>query len=174
MYRLRELERKDISAINKWRSNRKLIDYLGAPFRFINNEIDDKWFDNYLANRHSNIRCTIVDDDNNILGLVSLTEIDRLNQSATFHIMIGDSNSRGKGIGSFATYDMLKHAFYDMNLNRIELTVLDSNYRAIKMYEKIGFKQEGIKKQAIYKNGTFVDMIIMAILKKDFTHEVSL
>ena len=55
-----------------------------------------------------------------------------------------------------------------MNLNRIELSVLKNNLRAINFYKKIGFKEEGINRQAIYKNGEFVDVIIMGILKEDF------
>jgi len=74
----------------------------------------------------------------------------------------------GKGIGYFATTEILNHAFNNINLNRIELGVLESNARALKLYEKVGFKREGVKHQSIYKNGKFVDMIIMAILKEEF------
>ena len=56
-----------------------------------------------------------------------------------------------------------------MNLNRIELGVLESNTRALKLYEKVEFNREGVKRQSIYKNGKFVDMIMMAILKEEFT-----
>lgn len=168
MYKLREVEREDIPIINTWRSSKELVDYLGAPFRYINKEVDYKWFDNYMANRGANIRCSIIDEKNDIIGLVSLTNIDRINQSATFHIMIGDKNNREKGAGHFAINEMLRHAFLDMNLNRIELTVLESNKRAIEIYKKVGFKEEGVKRKALYKNGKFVDVVIMAILKEEF------
>ena len=55
-----------------------------------------------------------------------------------------------------------------MNLNRIELGVLGSNISGLKLYEKVGFKREGVKRQSIYKNGKFVDVIMMAILKEEF------
>lgn len=67
--------------------------------------------------------------------------------------MIGDMENRGKDIGYFATTEILKHAFNNVNLNRIKLGVLESNTRALKLYEKIGFKREGVKRQSIYKNG---------------------
>src|SRR5690606_10314902 len=122
--------------INSWRSSKELIDHLGAPFRYINKEVDIKWFENYMQNRGTNIRCSIVNEEEQVLGLVSLTNIDRMNQTAVFHIMIGDSTHRDKGIGSYATNEILRHAFYDVNLNRVELTVLESNNRAIALYEK--------------------------------------
>lgn len=172
MYRLRELEREDIPIINSWRSDKDLIDKLGAPFRYINKEIDFKWYDNYMSNRGNTIRCSILNDKDQIIGLVSLTNIDRFNQNAVFHIMIGDSSNREKGVGYYATNEILKHAFLDMNLNRVELSVLENNQRALALYDKVGFKREGVKRKAVYKNGDFVDMVIMAILKEDFSREV--
>lgn len=174
MYRLREVDREDLININSWRSSKELIDYLGAPFRYINKEVDLKWFESYMQNRGTNIRCSILNEEEKVLGLVSLTNIDRINQKAVFHIMIGDSTHRDKGIGSFATNEILRHAFFDMNLNRVELTVLESNNRAIGLYEKLGFKKEGIKREAVYKNGKFFNMISMAILKNEYKNEVEI
>lgn len=173
MYKLREIKKEDLEKINNWRNDNELINYLGAPFRYINLEVDCRWYDNYMQNRDKNLRCTIIEtsDENNILGLVSLTNIDFINRSAEFHIMVGDKNNRGKGIGYFSTTEILKHAFSNMNLNRIELGVIESNYRAIKLYKKIGFKHEGIKRESTYKNGKFVNMIIMSILKEEFFAE---
>lgn len=170
MYELRELRKEDMIKINNWRNDKELINNLGAPFRYINLDVDYRWYDNYMQSRNNTIRCAIVEaeSENNILGLVSLTDIDSINQNAEFHIMIGDKNNRGKGIGYFATNEMLKHAFNNMNLNRIEIGVLESNSIAIKLYESAGFKREGIKRKFVYKNGKFIDMIMMAILKDEF------
>lgn len=169
MYKLRELEHKDIDIINTWRNDPELIDCLGAPFRFINTDVDYKWYDAYMASRQNCVRCAIVSEkSDDILGLVSIVSIDRLNQSAEFHIMIGDKANRGRGMGSFATIKMLEHAFFDLNLRRVELSVLYDNLRAQHVYEKIGFTREGIKRKAKYKNGRFVDMYTYAILKDEF------
>lgn len=168
MYTLRELNKEDIVVINSWRADKNLIDNLGAPFRYINEEVDFKWFENYMANRNSTIRCSILDENNQIVGLVSLTNIDRFNQTAIFHIMIGNPLNRSKGAGRHATQEMLKHAFLDMNLNRIELSVLEDNTKALSLYEKVGFIAEGVKRQATFKNGTFINMVIMSMLKEDY------
>ena len=168
MYRLRELKREDISIINTWRNDKELIDYLGAPFRYINEEVDVLWFENYMKNRSTSVRCAIVDDDDKILGLISLMSIDYLNQSAVLHIMIGNSNNHNKGIGTFAVEEILNHAFNNLNLHRVELSVLDSNDRAKHVYEKVGFICEGKKRRAVFKNGDFVDLVLYSILKEDF------
>lgn len=171
MYKLRELKKEDLQRINKWRNDNELINCLGAPFRYINLDVDYRWYDSYIQNRSTNIRCAIVEINNedDILGLVSLTNIDYINRSAEFHIMIGNKDNRGKGIGYFAATEILKHAFNNVNLNRIELGVLESNLQALKLYEKIGFKREGVMRQSTYKNGEFVNMIMMGILKNEFS-----
>lgn len=172
MYKLREIERKDLSIINKWRNDSELISMLGAPFRYINYEVDEKWYENYMANRNLCVRCAIVDNVcDDILGLVNLTNIDFINQSAVFSIMIGDNENQGKGIGTIATILMLKHAFLNLNLQRVELTTLESNKRAQRLYEKVGFVKEGIKRNSNYKNGIFVNMISYSILKDEFLNK---
>lgn len=169
MYQLRELERKDLSIINKWRNDPELISLLGAPFRYINIDVDEKWFESYMANRSNTVRCAIVQESEDvILGLVSLVSIDYMNQCAEFHIMIGDKQNQGKGIGTYAVNEMLHHAFYNMNLQRIELTVLEENKRAQKLYENAGFVREGLKRKAKYKNGEFVNVLSYAILRAEY------
>lgn len=168
MFSLREMTRKDLPIINSWRANRELIDYLGAPYRYINEEVEQKWYENYISTRDTTIRCTIMNNNEEVIGLVSITNIDWVNRSGVLHVMIGESNNRGKGAGTYAVNEMVRHAFYDMNLNRLELSVLSRNQRAINLYEKVGFTKEGIKRRAVYKNGSFVDMVIMAILREEY------
>lgn len=167
MYRLRELERQDMKTINGWRNNPEVISLLGAPFRYINLEVDENWFDSYMKNRSSCVRCAILDDDV-LIGLVSLTGIDMLNRSAEFHIMIGDTGSQNKGAGTFATEEMLRHAFDNLNLNRVMLTVLEDNERAQHMYENVGFVREGYLREAVFKNGGYKDMYTYSILRDEF------
>lgn len=168
MYKLRELERKDIEIINSWRNDRDLIANLGAPFRFINGDVDNAWYENYMSSRGSTIRCSVVDEKDMILCLVSLTNIDRINRSATIHIMVGNEANCGKGIGTFAMVNMINHAFNDMNLRRIELSVLKDNIRAQGLYRKLGFQIEGEKREAVYKNGEYKNMYIMSLLKSEY------
>lgn len=169
MFCLRELDRKDIPIINKWRNNPKLIESLGAPFRYINLDVDIQWYESYMSNRVNTIRCAITEDDNDeILGLVSLVSINYINQSAELCIMIGEEQNQGRGIGTFAVQSMLKHAFINMNLRRVELSVLEDNIRAQHIYEKCGFVCEGRKRRAKYKGGKFVDTLIYAILKSEY------
>lgn len=169
MYLLRELAFKDLVEINKWRNDPELIALLGAPYRFINIGVDEKWFDGYMNNRNSQVRCAIVSDESDdILGLVSLVDINNVNRSAVLNIMIGEKQNQGKGIGTFAVNAILKHAFDNMNLHRVELMVLDINKRAQHLYEKCGFVKEGTLRKSTFKDGKYVDMLLYSILEEEF------
>ena len=174
MYLLRELERGDLPEVNRWRRDPALIGRLTAPYRYINAEVDEHWFDHYMQNRSQAIRCAVVEAErpHQILGLVSLTNIDWVHRTAYFGIMIGREENRGKGLGSFAVEAILRHAFGDMNLNRVELTVLEDNLPAQKLYAGAGFVQEGRFRQAVFKEGQYRDLLFMAILREDWeAHE---
>lgn len=123
-----------------------------------------------MSNLGNQVRCVIVEDNkDDILGLVSLVSVNQMSQSAELHIMIGDKENQGKGIGSFAVKEMLNHAFFNMNLNRVELTVIENNKRAIHLYEKNGFVYEGRKRKLRYKGGKYMSMLIYDVLRNDFT-----
>lgn len=171
-YFLRELTSSDIPSINKWRNDSNLVSHLGAPFRYINIETDTKWFEGYLQNRSNAIRLAICrKSDAMLIGAVYLLNIDWLVRQAEFAIWIGDETYQGKGVGKFAIQEVLKHAFLDLNFNRVYLTALIHNCRAINLYEKIGFKKEGVIRQGTFKEGRFIDLVMMSILREDYGHD---
>jgi UDP-4-amino-4,6-dideoxy-N-acetyl-beta-L-altrosamine N-acetyltransferase len=171
---LRELTHEDLITINGWRNNKELVDQLGANFHFINIETDNQWFDNYMNNRTNQIRCAIVNNETKkIIGVIYLLSIDFVNRKADLSIFIGDIENHNKGYGSQAIIKMLKHAFDDINLNRVSLIVLSDNIRAINVYKKCGFSEEGLIRQYAFKNGSYKDMIIMSILRQEFLHKSS-
>lgn len=165
---LREIERGDLPTINAWRADKALVSLLGGNFRYVGTEIDGKWFDSYLGARAGNVRLAVcLAATQAMVGVTYLLGIDWVNRSAEFSIQIGAESARGHGIGEAATRLTLEHAFGDLNLNRISLTVLASNTRAIALYEKVGFRAEGLLRQAAFKDGRYLDVIPMALLAAD-------
>ncbi len=166
---LRELERGDLLQLNKWRNDKEIIDLLGNNFLFINQSVDEEWFQNYLQTRDKNVRLAItVADTEEYIGNVNLLNIHQINLSAELSILIGNKDYQNKGAGPQAMQHMLEHGFNNLNLNRIYLTVLKDNEYAIKTYEKAGFVPEGVQRQAIFKNVRFYDMVMMGILREEF------
>ena len=170
-YYLREICLDDISEMNSWRNNKEIVKWLGSPFRYINKETDVNWFNRYISSRHNSVRLAICEDvTKNLIGAAYLLGIDWVNRSAEFSIWIGVESSQGKGAGFFAIKEVLQHAFKDLNLHRIHLTVLATNERAIGLYKKIGFTEEGRLRESVFKNGSYDDMLQMSILHDEFSN----
>lgn len=110
----------------------------------------------------------IVNEQNNFIGECVLNEIDWETKSANFRVAIFSSKNCSKGVGSWAVYETIKFAFEEINLHRVELEVFSFNKRAKRVYEKVGFKVEGIKKDAILDGNKYADIIMMAILEDEW------
>jgi diamine N-acetyltransferase len=82
-------------------------------------------------------------------------------------IFIGETQHQSQGYGQQALRLILRHAFHDLGLHRLYLTVLDDNARAIRVYEKCGFRVEGRLRQHAYKRGQFRDLVLMGICAGD-------
>ena len=85
-------------------------------------------------------------------------------EKANLVIFIGDDSSLGRGIGTEAAKLMIHYGFNELGLHKIFLRVLADNERAIKSYEKVGFTKEGFFRDEVYINGTYHDLIYMAII----------
>jgi diamine N-acetyltransferase len=169
---LKELERENLPLLNQWRNNPDIMNFLGNNFIYIAPSVEEDWYASYRKNRHTQVRLAIFDAENqNHIGLVNLTAIHPVNRSAEFSILIGDPNYWSKGVGRQATLEMLRHGFHHLNLNRIELKVLKDNVRAIGLYKKCGFQEEGCQRAAIFKNGQYQDLLCMALLREDWQFE---
>ncbi len=163
---LRELAPQDLPQLNQWRNDPDLLDRLGNNFLYISSAVDEQWYQSYLSNRHQNVRLSLcVGPSETYIGNVNLTNLHPINRTAEFSMMIGDRDYWSQGIGTRVTRAMIFHGFENLNLNRIYLTVLTRNLPAIRVYEKCGFVQEGQLRQALYKNGTYEDLLLMAILR---------
>ncbi len=103
-----------------------------------------------------------------MIGGIGFFRLDYKNRSAEFGIMIGDKSCWNQGYGTEAVRLLLNLGFNTLNLNRIHLRVLENNPRAIRAYEKAGFTHEGRQRQAEYKDGKYVDLLVMSILKSEF------
>jgi RimJ/RimL family protein N-acetyltransferase len=109
---------------------------------------------------------TLVDDT--LIGFVALFNIKWSNQSAEMAIGIGVPEYRGKGYGGDALRLILNYAFNELNLHRVELTVIAYNTGAIRAYERAGFVREGVKRQAIQRDGQRFDLIAYGILRDEW------
>jgi RimJ/RimL family protein N-acetyltransferase len=106
--------------------------------------------------------------DDRLIGTTGLKEIDVRNRHAEFGIAIGDRNYWGKGCGTEATHLVIRHAFETLNLHRVSLRVYEYNDRALKVYQKVGFRIEGRLRQDTFLEGRYWDTVVMAVLREEW------
>lgn len=96
---------------------------------------------------------------------------NKISKSANIGIWIYEKRNWNKGFGTDAMKVALEFSFDYLNLNRIELSVYPSNTRAIRVYEKLGFKQVGQLRKSRFMNGEYKDVVLMDILKSEWIQE---
>lgn len=107
-------------------------------------------------------------ESNKAVGEVVINDIYRNSRSGSMRIFINRKEDFNKGYGSEAIILALNYVFGMLNLHRVELEAFSFNERAIHVYEKIGFKREGIKRDGWFYNHKYYDMVTMSILEDEF------
>lgn len=103
------------------------------------------------------------------IGMIRLSSIDFVNRSMCVGGDICEEFA-GLGHGKNMYHLIFKLGFDTWGMNRLWLMVLESNERAINLYKKMGFIDEGIQRKAIYKNGKYLDYLSMSILQNEYVN----
>lgn len=107
--------------------------------------------------------------DNQLLGDIVI-DITQWNARDSFvGLGIGPRDFWGKGFGTEAMQLILQFAFTELNLRRVTLSVFEYNQRAIRSYEKVGFRHEGRQRGRILREGKRWDILYMGILREDWS-----
>lgn len=107
-----------------------------------------------------------VEDDKNI-GFTALW-VTWSQRDAYVAIGIGERDYWGRGYGTDAMRLTLRYAFEELDLHRVTLTVWSVNERAIRSYERAGFKREGVQRETMLREGRRVDTVVMGVLRGEF------
>ncbi|MFX0033802.1 MAG: GNAT family N-acetyltransferase [Candidatus Hodarchaeota archaeon] len=165
--KLAPLKREYIESFLKWLNDPEITQYL-TGYRPLTQDMEEDWFDNLKKRENAIIFSILLKDNQKLIGNCGIEDIHWVNRSATCGLFIGDKENQGKGYGPEALRLLLDYGFSTLNLNRIDLKVYEFNTRAIKCYKKVGFIEEGRKRQATFKNGKYYDDIVMSILHEEW------
>ena len=171
LVRLRPPEREDCPLFVSWLKNPDLRQYI--TIRYISEAMEERWFEGLLADTSQNPpgRLHFVIEllsSFQPIGVISFEGINWRDRVAEVGIIVGDSEFWGQGYGSDAMRTMLAVGFHWYNFHRVQLNVVHSNLRAIRSYEKCGFRHEGRLREAVFIDGSYEDLLIMSILKDEF------
>ena len=102
-----------------------------------------------------------------IAGVTGLHHLDWINRSTEWGIALRP-DAWGHGYGAEAARQILAHAFLHLNLNAVRLRVNRTHERAIRCYEKVGFVEEGVMRQAAFVEGVYQDVLMMSVLREEW------
>ena len=165
---LRAFEVEDHIKIYKWRQDKEISRSFGGVPLFSSSENEKQWVESKIFDKQ-NVSCAIcLKKTNEFIGCIFLNDIDYHNRSGHVPVFIGEKKYWGKGYATDARVLMLKYAFLDRGLIRVWAKVLEDNQGALKMLEKTGYKREGLLRKVTFKDGKFVNGVILAVLNTDF------
>jgi RimJ/RimL family protein N-acetyltransferase len=128
----------------------------------------ESWLEGYNRSNTGYLFGVRLLDGDELLGFIELDSILWPHRHTWVSIAIGDAANQGQGYGAEALGLALQFAFQELNLYRVQLTVFSYNQRAIALYEKLGFRREGIFREHIERDGTRFDMYLYGILRPEW------
>lgn len=187
--RLRALEREDAPACWRWMNDPDVREHL-LVITPMSRHAEERWIEAWAERKDDNVFAVdakvagspsmvlnghlplspdaLAEDDWRHIGNVGLHKVDLLHRVASAGIAIGEKDCWEQGFGRQALILLLRFAFHELGMNRVELEVFAGNQRAQKTYRAVGFVQEGVRREGAYKHGCFVDCIQMGILRGEF------
>ncbi|MGE3076991.1 MAG: GNAT family N-acetyltransferase [Dehalococcoidia bacterium] len=164
LVRLRAVEESDAPVMYGWANDWETIKYLSATYPKTM-QFEREWATKgdptygqaqFIAETLAELRP---------IGWIGLHDATPEDRAAGLGIAIGDHSFLGGGYGTDMMRTICRYGFEMMNLNRIELTVYDWNPRAIHVYEKVGFKHEGVLREGIFRMGRWNNLVYMSLLR---------
>lgn len=171
---LRSLELTDLESFWAWFADREVVKYsLGTWLLPWSKDETERWLKQTLQDKATLTLGVVEKESARLIGYAGITSISHVNRSGEYYILLGEKSRWGQGYGTEVTRLMVRYGFTSLNLHRIMLTVSALNLGCIKAYARAGFQQEGVLRQASYRDGTYHDKIIMAILRPEWQASLS-
>ena len=165
---LRAFELADYQTTLKWHNDDEIWSTVVGPKYFVSPEYEKKWIEDTVFSKDSIKLAVCLIENNQLIGSVSLTEFDWINRSAVSGTMIGDKKLWRMGFATEAKLQLLEFGFQERGLHRISCQILESNTASRRLYLKCGYKEEGLLRDAVFKDGRYQNLVIMSILRQEF------
>ena len=155
--RIRDIMIEDYKEISKIRKMPRVMENILS-----NKDEEEELIKEKIINRGKNQYWYVAEENGKVIGLGILMNHGNLRKKHVGVItLMVNSDYQNKGVGSLLM-DKLINLSESLNIIRLELCVFRDNYKAINLYNKFGFKEEGIKVKSALKNGEYIDEVMMA------------
>ena len=167
---LRAIEEEDLPLLHIWANDPEIWRMLTNWYFPISKKEQKKWFENLSLNS-VNQRFGIHVEGEGLIGTANLMDINWKDRNARQGIMIGQKHLRGRGYGEDTIRTIMKYAFEELCLNRLDANIIAYNKPSLGVYEKCGWKREGIRKDWYFRQNRFWDKVLIGITRKEYFHQ---
>jgi len=169
--RLRALEFSDGEQLRTWRNDPEIADKFFSQDS-ISSIKQATWME-MIVNRSTGFEWMIeLKDDKRmeymVVGTLGIENIDYRNSHAEYVRHIIDKAHRRNGYAYEAEILLLQYAFNYLNLNKIYCKAFCDNNEVIKLHQKTGFKEVGVWKEHIFRNGSYRDVLLLEVLRQEW------
>ena len=160
--KIRPFIKEDLKRMIIWNKDPELEYFVDRGLPATVEECED-WYEQMVKNREYRL-FALEDEKGKLIGDLELDHICWRRKEAELRIRIGEKEYWNRGYGSLALQQILRYVFKELHLNLVYLRVYTFNFRAIRCYEKNGFKKQATLKRI--KDQEWKDIYLMTIKKQ--------
>lgn len=167
--RLRAVEERDLPLLHQWANDEALWTGLGG-WRFPSGfEATKAWFAALRADPLNHRFVIETKAEGSVIGTANLVDIDWKNRHALHGMMLGPADLRGKGFGRDTVMAVMRYAFDELGLERLDGDIIEFNAASYRLYVgKCGWREEGRQRRWHFRGGRFWDRIIVGVTRDDY------
>jgi RimJ/RimL family protein N-acetyltransferase len=166
---LRRVERGDLPHIRRWLDDPELRRQIGARSPLSPADAE-AWFERVSSDPTRAWYAIVADDGDRVIGEAGLLRMDPGWRTTDMTVIVGEPDARGKGYGTEAGRLLLDFAFQYMGFHRVSVGVVGFHEDAIRFWERLGFRREGVQRDGYCLDGHFHDFVMMSILEHEWRH----
>lgn len=169
LVRLRELREDDLLTLARWWVDQSVAVYqTTAATTPRSADALAEMFRGWSKNEGTDLGLSVTDrTDGQLVGHVGMFGATPKDRCAEVGIVIGPEH-QDRGFGTDTLRLLLRYGFTELNLHRIQLTANSFNARALATYSKVGFVEEGRRREAFFRSGQWYDIVLMGILRAEW------
>jgi len=164
---LRALRRGDLVHLRKWLEDAEIRGLIGEVSS-MNKEDSERFLEKVRGDAQRAWFMVVVKEDNRVIGEAGLLRMDRAWRTTDISVIVWEREEWDKGYGTEAVLLLLDHAFRHLGFHRAAVGVVGFNERALRFWEKVGFRKEGVQRDGYYYDGKYHDFVLMSILDDEF------
>ncbi len=169
---LRAIRQEDAELLHLWANDAQLWEMLGGwhfPYPI---ESTRKWIDS-LAKDSLNQRFAVETPELGLIGSANLVEIDWKNRNAFHGMMLGNPEIRGKGLGKDTIFAIMRYAFEELGLQRLDTTIIEYNEPSIQTYSRCGWKHEGTLRNWYFRKNQYWNKLLFGVTREDYFERIA-